>query len=271
MKPLEARVSLGWLGEHRSRASSPGTPGQIANPRAESGSIGRARPRIDGRLLTRCLLDLEARPDLVGTDTDQGAWRVRAARVPEEHRNPLIGRAREPAEHPARHRLLVADVAGDDHVNVGRRGVQRVRTADGNPRVVRRRVQARRGHGEWVDVDGHDARRAKAGRDDRAHARSGANVEHAAILDEFRMRTQVRRDRQATGPSKRPVRQRRIVHAQFAGGETPQRGDIVGLVQLDPGQVGQWSESRMAADEGTAPAQREGAHARRVAPGTARA
>src|SRR6185312_11498083 len=73
------------------------------------------------------VLELAGGADLVLGQLDQAALgEVGAAGIADQHRHPRGARGLEPGEHAAGEGPLVADVARQDHVDLGRRLVEQV-------------------------------------------------------------------------------------------------------------------------------------------------
>ena len=79
-----------------------------------------------GRLLHRRVLELEGRSHPIARHVLEPGRQVFPPRVADQHARATRRRGPEPFDHPGAHRLLVADIARQDHVAVGRWRAERV-------------------------------------------------------------------------------------------------------------------------------------------------
>ena len=95
--------------------------------------------------------------------------------------------AAQPGQRAYRHVALVADVARNDDVGVGRAlGTgQPVIDADLEGEVVGLGVEAGGDQRQGVDVVGHHRRSARARRRHGRHAGAGGKIDHALAFDQF--------------------------------------------------------------------------------------
>jgi hypothetical protein len=211
------------------------------------------------------VLERRRRLDRVARQLDEsglgGRWEVLAPGIPDQNADTRRGRGVQPRQDALRQRTLVPGVGGEQDIDRGRRLREQVarRIADSHP--VGARVEADRGFGERVDVDGFDVGAEPCG-DDGDQTAAGCEVEHGPPRDLGRVIEQPARQSQPARPRERPERDRRTVDPERLLGRVPDGVDGIGEVKADAGKVVQTAQPRVPLDERASMRERQAAGGR---------
>ena len=183
-------------------------------------------------------------------------WGIGTIGIAGDDRHAGLAEPFQPGQQARRETAVVEDVAGQQHVDIGKVLADPVGPVRLNRHAVRRRVERDRCDGEGIDVDGLDMGRPGAGRRDRHQPGAGGEIEHALAAHGFGMVEDIAREPLPARPGEGPEGRRQVGLVERRLGQVPERCRLVRLVQADlrheidrrePGLVG--DEARGVGDQ----------------------
>ncbi len=166
-----------WLNACSARTSIQSAPSCAGRSR----SVGKGE---DAGPLDLAVLQLaRRRHPVLGQQGQALAREIGAAGVADQDADAARVGQSQPGQHARGGRLFVADVAGQDQVDVRRIGVEQVAPGEGHAHPVGLRIERHGAGAEWIDIRSQRGGGAGPHGGDGAQARAGGEVQHPLAGD----------------------------------------------------------------------------------------